>query len=268
MLVLWPSMIVYAAVVLPRMIAPESKLYTSVLTVSLVDTIGSFIRTGALILAWWFVRLSARQFDPGNLVKPAWQLLKWGFFLFVLGQLTLAGLTMVYEKAPFPSPADAMFILAMVLLPIALFAFIRAYLMAGMIAEGRAGLITIGGVAAALFLVLGALFLRPVIAAGRSGLETAVNVAYPALDAIMMVAAVVLLKITMSFRGGRMWEVWALLLAGFFCMGVGDILFAYFSTLEMAHLDPLLDVMFTWSYLLLAFGAILNRRLTADEGAG
>jgi hypothetical protein len=63
-----------------------------------------------------------------------------------------------------------------------------------------------------------------------------------------------------------MWEVWTLLLAGFFCMGVGDILFAYFSTLEMTHLDPLLDVMFTWSYMLLAFGAILNRKLTGDAG--
>jgi hypothetical protein len=266
MLVFWSSMIVYAAVVLPRMIAPESTLYSSFLTIALVNFIGSLIRTGALILAWWFVRLSARQFEPDNPVRPAWLLLKWGLFIFVLAQLTLAVITWSYEKTPYPSPADALFIIAMAMIPIALLAFVRGYLGGGMLVEGRAGLMTIGLVAAVVFLVLGFLFLRPVVAAGRSWLETTVNVAYPALDAIMIVVAIVLLKLTMSFRGGRMWEVWMVLLAGFFCMGVGDILFAYFSTLEMAHLDPLLDVMFTWSYLLLALGAILNRKLTADAG--
>jgi hypothetical protein len=53
-------------------------------------------------------------------------------------------------------------------------------------------------------------------------------------------------------RGGSLWKVWMALLLGFVFLAAGDILFAFFTTLGKSALDPLLDVAFAWSYILIA----------------
>ena len=65
----------------------------------------------------------------------------------------------------------------------------------------------------------------------------------------------VLLRMMLRLRGGQLWLVWARLLGGVFFMALGDILFAYFTTLEFSAVDPLLDLTFAYAYILLAWGA-------------
>jgi hypothetical protein len=83
-------------------------------------------------------------------------------------------------------------------------------------------------------------------------LEKALNTAYPAFDFLILIPLLILLRITVAFRGGRVWTIWAALLGGFVSMCAGDILYAYFSTLGQSWLEPILDALFILAYILMA----------------
>ena len=67
--------------------------------------------------------------------------------------------------------------------------------------------------------------------------------------------AVVLLRITLRFRGGSVFWIFALLGSGFVAMAVGDILYAYLSILGSHGLEPFIDAAYVIAYLLVARGA-------------
>jgi hypothetical protein len=261
-IVLCSFLLIYAVVVLSRMLIPESPLYTELLTAALVQVAGRFLRLGLLALALWYVRLSVRQFEADNPVRPAWLIMQWGLLFYLLGQLTLNILNWVLPSVPFPSFADAPFMVAMLLLPIALIVFVRGYLRASLITEDRGKLIAIAAVATIVLSVFYGILLRPLLSSEAPLLAVVVNIGYQAADLVLVVAATVLLKITMSFRGGRIWEVWILFLGGFLSLFVGDALYSYFSTFNLEYLYPIIDVAYTWSYLLWLCAAVLNFRLT------
>jgi hypothetical protein len=57
------------------------------------------------------------------------------------------------------------------------------------------------------------------------------------------------------------------LLLGFVFLSVGDILFAVFTTLGKTSLDPLLDVAFAWSYILIARALVSQHTIVASGTA-
>jgi hypothetical protein len=116
-------------------------------------------------------------------------------------------------------------------------------------------------VAAVPAAVVAVIVLVPIATAKAPFAEQLLNLGYPSLDLILMVPAFVLLRLMLRLRGGELWLVWARLLGGIFFMALGDILFAYFTTLEFSALDPLLDLTFAYAYILLAWGAHTQVRL-------
>jgi hypothetical protein len=66
------------------------------------------------------------------------------------------------------------------------------------------------------------------------------------------------------FRSGEVWKVWVALLAGFFFMWAGDVLFACFDALKMQGVDPLTHAMYVLSYGFLALGVVRQHRLLAS----
>jgi hypothetical protein len=94
--------------------------------------------------------------------------------------------------------------------------------------------------------------------------EKALNVAYPISDLLLLIPVLMLFHMALMLRGGKLWRVWMALLVGFILLALGDILFAYFTTMEMGFLDPLLDVMFTCSYIFIAWGASFQYSFLRD----
>lgn len=120
-----------------------------------------------------------------------------------------------------------------------------------------------GGAAAAFASVV----VRPVLQADAPLAETTLNILYPVLDFLLLVPAALLLKMALGMRGGRLSEVWLALVLGFLCLAIGDILFAFFTSLGQSALDPALDLLFAWSYILIARG--LSAQLDIlRQGAG
>lgn len=260
--VLLPAATVAAALFVGKTVLPESSLYRTAITPHALQVLGASSKLAFLLLAAVFAWKSARAFEAGNLVRPAWRLLAAGSVAFFLAQLSYAPYQLVLNQdPPFPSLADVLFMLAYPLFVAALFAFLRGYEEAGYpVGTARARWALAGAVAAACA-VVGWFVLRPVILGPSSGLEKLLNVAYPVLDFVLLVPTALLMRMTLSMRGGAAWQMWAALLGGFLFLSVGDILFAYLPTLGRQDVDPLIHAMYIFSYAFTAYGVLRQYEL-------
>jgi hypothetical protein len=241
---------------LPKLFVSDSALYTRFLTENVLIYVGSLTKLIFLFLGFLFASRSASRFEADNPVRAAWRFLGWGFLSYVIAQLTLAVYQFVLRVAtPFPSFGDLFFLLAMLLWLISLGLFVRAYTRAGFL-EGGFRRIVFVAVASILLLVgLSYTVVIPVLETRASFAEKALNIAYPVSDIVLLIPVLLLLQMAFKLSGGQIWRVWMGLLVGFVFLTVGDIAFAYFSVLGQAHLDPLIDALYAFSYIFASWGA-------------
>jgi hypothetical protein len=116
-----------------------------------------------------------------------------------------------------------------------------------------------------VFAVIGYATLVPIAMANAPFAERLVNVGYPLLDLVALIPTLVLLRITLRFRGGQVWRVWGVLLVGILCAMGGDVLFADTSSENAQKIGPLADLAFTLGYALCAYGARLQFELVARD---
>ena len=260
-------MLGFAALVLLQIPFSGSLFYTKIYAGKTVVVFGSIVRIAALAVAWWFVRRGVAQFEAGNPARPAWRFLEWGLGGYCIAQVALSGMNVfMADGAPFPSVADALFLISTLLLFLGVVGFVRAYSVVGYLASSRNQTIVVGVAAAVVLCIVNWKALAPIVQADLPAAETFFNCAYPIIDSLVAVASIALLRVTLSFLGGRLWRVWLALLMGFLFMAAGDIVYAYEFSLDMQNLNPVTDWLFTWGYLLLARGAIDNFQLTGGEG--
>lgn len=204
----------------------------------------------------------ADGFEPGTPVRRAWRLLSLGLVSFFLGQLALARYQIVLgAPSPFPSLAEVFFLLAYPLLIAALVFVVKAYQEAGFPLGTATERFTVVGLVGGVCLLVGYPILVPVARSQAPLIEKSINLAYPILDLAMLVPTAFLFRVTLRFQGGNVQRVWMALLVGVMAMAVGDIAFAYFSTLGMTRLDPLVDALFIVSYGSFAWGSLAQRNL-------
>jgi hypothetical protein len=203
-----------------------------------------------------FAHRIASSFETGNPSRLAWRLLGIGLVGFLLGQTHLAFFQIVLGRpSPYPSPADALFLAGYPFLLAAFWSFIRAYRESGFPVGSAGQHLFLGAVAVLVFSAVAVVTLRPALTASAPALEKFLNAAYPAFDFLILIPLLILLRITLPFHGGRVWAIWAGLLAGMAAMCAADILYAYFSTLGQSWLEPMLDALYVLSYVLMAQAA-------------
>lgn len=247
------SLVLAALVYLPKVALAESALYTDVLSPQLLLNVAAVFKIAFLALATAFAARCVPHFESEATVRSAWRLLAAGLGLYLLGQTVLGVYQIVLRVAtPFPSLADLFFQLSMLVLIVALVVFLSAYSRTLGVALGELAGVGLG--ALVVLVLVGVVVLRPIAAEEAPLAERLLNLAYPILDCLLLVPGLMLLRLTLKLRGGSLWTVWLLLLLGFFCVAVGDILFAYFTTHELVALDPLLDLVFVAAYVLFAWG--------------
>lgn len=244
-----------------RFVFPQSILGSAAAGRVLLS-VGGCVKFAALLAATYFAWRCVALLDAGNPARRPWLTLAIAFGFFSLGQATLCYFQTFTGDSPFPSIADLWFMIAYPLLVIALASFVVAYAHSGFPMTGLAPLATVlTMIAAAVAWPL----LAPIARTPAAPLATALNLAYPALDLLLLVPTIVLLGLTSRFRGGAVWRIWAALVTGFAFTAIGDIAFAYFSTLNYTHLDPLTHAMYIVAYGSLAVGAAIQYRILAPE---
>ncbi len=160
---------------------------------------------------------------------------------------------MVLKQEPFPSLADAAFLL----FPVA--SCVALLVLPGDDAGPFRGRALLDGliVAASLFVVGWVTILGPVYSAGETDrLALAVALAYPLSDVVVLtMAAVVLVR---SGSGDRL--PLTLVTAGVACIALSDSLFAYLAAQNAYDSGGVLDIGWVAGMLLIAGGAVASRR--------
>ncbi|MBW2460709.1 MAG: hypothetical protein JRH11_03620 [Deltaproteobacteria bacterium] len=247
--------VVIAAIFVGKLFAGESSiLYGSILTPAVMRYAAALPKLAALLGGAVAAYACAQGFDEASPPRRAWSLMTLWLGTWLVAQSMLGYYQLILsDAAPFPSAADALFMVGYPAMIVAVLVFIRTYVATGMFGETRDHAAA-AFIAAVPLCVAAVLILSPVLASGGEALELALNVAYPALDLFAMVPTIVLLRITLKLRGGSLFWVWTLICAGLVFMVIGDLLFGYFELLGLGFLEPLLDLCYIASYAFIARG--------------
>lgn len=214
--------------------------------VTVVDDVS--VAAGGLLAA---AALALRARRCVGLTRYSWALLAAGAFCAGLGDTIWAWYELVLDQAgPFPSPADA----AYLLFPVFTGAGLLTYQGAGRFGSASIRHFLDGVlVSGSLFALSWATALGAVTRAGAdSTLGFAVSVAYPTTDVILVTITVLVLTRN-SMRGQR-----SLLLlgAGLISLTLADSGFTYLSTVGTYATGTVIDTGYLAAYLLLALAAI------------
>jgi hypothetical protein len=254
-----------AVLFLAEQFGRTTPLFRDVLTRSRLGLLASFVKLAPQLLGSVFGARCAARYAKENPARRAWILMSAWLGCWFAGQLVLSSYDPVFGvPAPVPSLGDLFFAAGYAWVILGLFAFVNAYRRSGF-APGSAredALIALG--ACAVFALLGYVVLLPIAVAPTPIGERIVNVGYPVLDLATLIPALVLLRITISFRGGRVWRVWAALLAGILFATGGDIVFADLTPAHVDAIGPLADLLFILGYSFCAYGLRLQYELVAD----
>ena len=256
---------VLLAALLGRTVSPGAGIYEEPLSPWVVLAIGTFGKLLYLVIATWVSALNVGKFEPGTPTRTAWRLLSVGLGLLVVGQILITAYQFALGiEVPFPSLVDVFFILAYPLIVGALAMFLRAYTSSGFPIGPASERIWLAAGVTVLCAVIGFPILRPVVTTPAPFLQTLLNVVYPVMDFLLLVPAALLIRISLRFRGGAVWKVWATLLAGLVFLCVADTLFAYFFQLGRADLVDVVDATYLLAYGLLGLGVLYQHELLAE----
>ena len=226
-----------------------------------VGTLGKFLY---LLVAAVVSTGVVKKFEPGTPSRTAWQLLSGGLIALCLGQTCFVYYQFVQGiEIPFPSFADIFFMVAYPLLIAALVMFLRAYTASGFPIGPASERVWLAAAVTVVCLAIGYPILMPLVRNPGEPLETLLNLLYPVLDFLLFVPAVLLIRISLRFRGGAVWKVWATLLAGFVFLCAADTLFAYFDQLGRADLVNMVDATYLLAYGMFGLGVLYQRELLA-----
>ncbi|HEY6144842.1 MAG TPA: HD domain-containing phosphohydrolase [Solirubrobacterales bacterium] len=212
-----PRKIAFAAVAL---LAGLLSLYAAVILwelggESLQDAAGRWVYDAvvlgaAAIVLWRAARIEAE--------RRAWLWLGGGLLLWALGQTYYSVVLYYASPAPFPSPADVLFLAFYPASFVALVLLLRArvaHLEPLAWVDGLIGALAVAGVAAALIF-------PPVLEAlGGSPLGVAVSLAYPCMDVVLLG----LLSGAFAASKWRIGGIWMLIAAALLLFGVCDVVY-------------------------------------------
>ncbi len=261
----WGMAALLCLLFVPKLFLSETALYQEILTSTVMRFIASPIKMvllfGGALLAW----ASAKTIGRDNPAFWPWLVMGAGVALSGVGQSCLSYYQLLMGiGAPFPSVADPPFVLGTILIALATFMFVVIYFRSGL-AFGGVTDIAITVTAAALTLsVVGVIVLRPIAAAEADPIKQLLNLGYPSLDLILLLPTIALTRMFVRMRGGQLSILWLRLLGGFFLIAIGDVLYAYFSTMNYSTLDPLLDLCFAGGYLMIAWGTFTQFELVKE----
>jgi hypothetical protein len=222
----------------------------------------SVVKPAGLWTAGLAAALLVSQQDRADRQRRPWRNLAVGLLLSAAAQSVLAyHQVFLHIAAPFPSPADPLFVLGAFFLLAAMVEFALVAKTSGLALGSNLAFWWPALVVIVVFVPAVLPALRAVFAAGGPPVELALNVFYPTASFLTLVPLMTLMRVGWLFRGGRLLWVWTPLTLGFACVLFSDVLFAYSSTLHVSYLDRPLDFMYLCGYVLIPCGIFFQKDL-------
>jgi hypothetical protein len=256
------ALAILAAWLLPELVWPRAWVYRELFPDAVMFPLSSVLKLVLQLLAATGAWACARRFDPDDRTRRAWRWLGHGMATMAAGQLVLARWHVgAASAAPFPSPADACFVAATLILAAALADFALAHVEGGFDVGSRAQARRTAAVVVVVSLGVLAPPLSVVLQTADPLGQRLLAGLYPLLDVALLAPAVVVLRQIGHLRGGGLWRGWLAIVLGVIALAIGDLAFAFVSGFGLTQLDPLLDLTFASGYLLVAWGARLHLRV-------
>lgn len=194
--------------------------------------------------------------NPGDKHSKIWIGFTLGMIFWFLGEMGWAIYTLFLNvEIPYPSIADAAWLIGYVPLFIALYLYVRTFQFA--ISKTMFLLATVA-VCITSFALLFSL-VSPILAnASEHDMVTLiVDMAYPALDVVLFSLSILGLLI---FAGGKIARAWLLINGAILMNVVGDVLFSYATLQGTYYNGHWAELFFAWGYILFALAFAAHKR--------
>lgn len=216
---------VLSLILLGRALDPGAGLYQQTLAPRTILAIGTLGKLLFLVVATVVAARNVGNFERGTPTRSAWRLLALGFVALMVGQALIAFHQFALGvEVPFPSVVDLFFVPNYPLMIAALLMFLRAYKESGFPLGPVSERVWLAVGVAVLCAAIGYPILKPVVTTPAPLLATLLNVLYPVLDFLLLIPTALLIRISLRFRGGAVWKVWATLLGGLVFLCAADTL--------------------------------------------
>jgi hypothetical protein len=264
-LIILPFVVAACAIYLPKTVWPHSTLYVDLLSPQRLRFLGLTAKLVCLGVGAFFGFRSAARFESTNPARWPWLAIGAWLALWTVGQLVFTLYPLVAGTSPpVVSAGDVFFLAGYVPLFVGQVRFIFVYRESGLpVGSARQHLLLAAGAAAVLAPLAFAL-LAPSVRSDTTLTERLVTLGYPVLDLAALVPTIVMIRIALAFRPGKVWAVWAALLAGFASMAVGDVVSAFVWSVEAFADNPWIHLTYLLGYFFVACGARLQYELLAE----
>ncbi len=221
----------------------------------LSDVLGNTLFLVPPFIATIYGLYAVRTYRLANTHGKSMALLTAGLLCFFIGELLFFLFQFVFHINPFPSVADIFYLLAYPLM------------MAGLVKEislhqiswhdfNKLALVLILLLLATLSFIVIYFGVFVAYNPGDPFINNLIATAYGVADLLLIVPSLFILNMTLDYRGGKLFNFWALILLALIFMLTGDILFAIFNNkyTELVWPYTMIDLAWVTSYLLFAYG--------------
>lgn len=195
---------------------------------------------------------AVREYGIKNMHGRALLYITLGLAAWFIGETLFAVYDVVLHIDPYPSIADAFYLLAYPLILVGIFKEIFNY----KTDMNPIRSIVISIVSIILSILVFALSIQPSYSSGASALENLIAMSYGVGDLILIVGVSHILMLTMDFQGGKLYRAWTYVIVAVCFMLLGDMLYAIY-TQQYNDNNPLfkrIDLLWIVSYLAFAYG--------------
>jgi hypothetical protein len=235
-------------------------LYTLYIDSKFIIYFGNALQIGSLLLAVINADLARRMFAPDDEPRKAWGWLAIGLVFWLLGQILGSYREMILQELPYGDISDVFWIVGYVPFVMGLVFLIRSFLKSELPIGGKQSYLVIALVNIAFFVLLLWTVIWPEIKDPTKPFpEKLLDVAYPALDILLLALSAILFRISWTLRGGSLANTWLMLCLGITMTCIADLLLTHISELSTAY--RYLDFFYFSSYFCIAIAGSIQLRM-------
>lgn len=209
---------------------------------------------------------AARAFGQAEPARRGWMLLALAMAANSTGFLIFGAMEMAGAQNPFPSSADAFWLVTYPLALWGIWELARLYRSSGLpMARPRWAAWGAGG----LLLLVGAVLLVPMArSADEPAWHRAILAAYPLCDVVLIGAAAYMAELMAGFGRGALARPWIAIVAGSLAMALTDLVYALLNLHGLYQTGSPIDAGWVLSGVLMGLGGLFQRRLMTSSLSG
>jgi hypothetical protein len=236
-------------------------LYTFYIDSEATGWFGTLVQLAALILAAINLNMARRQYKPEDEPYKAWSCFVAGAVCWTIAQMIDIYVEFVLQQYPTQTVADIFWIAGYLFYLFGMIILVRNFLSTGLPAGGKFSYVAIVILLLVVFVVVFNALLGPALNDPQNSLMSKfLLLIYPILDIILIGVSAVLLRISLTLRGGSLAKVWLFLCAAFVLGAIADLVFARLSDID-SDLYRYLDIPYFTSYFCMAMAGKIQRAL-------